>query len=93
MAEKKDKSALKALRKARRPFIEKARAAMKKQQKDIKDITAKISGSDATVPEIATATQIPSHIVMQYIAALKKYGKVAETKKDGDYFQYKAIQI
>jgi DNA-binding IclR family transcriptional regulator len=43
---------------------------------------------NGTVPEIASATGLPTEEVLLYVATLKKYGKVAEGAKDGDYFRY-----
>lgn len=90
MSDKKkgDKQALKALRQERKTSIERARNAIKTQNKDIKAIRAAMKDGGRTVPEIAEATGMPTAQVLMYVATLKKYGEVAEGPKDGDYFKY-----
>lgn len=82
------KEAMKQLRQARKHTIEAATARMKEQQKAIKAIKAELQKGERTVPELATATGIPSDSVLWYIMALKKYGEVAEGQGDGGYFRY-----
>ena len=86
------KDALKMLRKERKAWIVSAAAAMKAQKKTIKAIKTELKSNAGTVPLIAEATGIPADQVLWYIAALKKYGKVAEGEKDGSYFQYVLVE-
>ncbi len=83
-----DKKALATLRHEREALIERARKTIKDQTRDIKAIRAALQDGGRTVPEIAAAIPMPSTRVLLYIAALKKYGHVAEGPKDGDYFKY-----
>ncbi|MGQ9632800.1 MAG: winged helix-turn-helix domain-containing protein [Bryobacteraceae bacterium] len=63
--------------------------AMTKEQRDItKAIQEALKGGPRTVPEIAAHTGIPSHKVLWYVIAFKKYGEVAEVGQSGDYYQY-----
>jgi len=93
-AEKKE--AMKALRQARKQWIADASARMKVQKKALKGIRSRLESGAGTVPEIAAATGMPPADVLWYVAALKKYGEIAETEKDGSYFRYalteKAVQ-
>jgi hypothetical protein len=41
-----------------------------------------------TVPEIAEATGLASHIVMWNIMTMRRYGEVSETGRKGAYFLY-----
>jgi hypothetical protein len=42
----------------------------------------------ANSSEISSLTKIPSHKVLWYIMAMKRFGKVAEAGQAGDYFRY-----
>jgi predicted transcriptional regulator len=81
------KAGLKQLRQIRKDTIAASAAKMKEQKKVIKAIKAQLQ-QPKTVPEIAEATGIPSSTVLWYVSALKKYGEVKETEKDGGYFRY-----
>jgi len=90
MSEKKtmDKEALKKLREERRVWVENAKKSISAQNQIIKQIKAQIADTAKTIPEIAQATDMPTSVVLLYIAGLKKYGLVVEAEKDGDYFKY-----
>jgi Fic family protein len=88
MGEKTDKEAFKKLREKRKASIDRARKAIKTQNKIIKDIKEQIKTEGKTVPEIAQTTNIPTNQVLLYVAALRKYGVLIEGAKDGDYFKY-----
>jgi predicted Rossmann fold nucleotide-binding protein DprA/Smf involved in DNA uptake len=60
-----------------------------KEQRDYaKAITSALSQGPSTIPEIARASHLPSEKIMWHLMALRKYGKVAEAGRDGDYFKY-----
>ena len=82
------REAMKELRAARKQTIKAAAARMKEQKKAIKAIKEQLGDKAGTVPEIAEATGIPSSEVMWYLAALKNYGQILESEKDGGYFRY-----
>jgi len=81
------KAGLKHLREIRRETIAASAARLKEQKQIIKAIKARLQ-QPKTVPEIAEETGIPSQTVLWYVSALKKYGEVKETDKDGCYFRY-----
>jgi len=81
------KAGLKHLREIRRETIAASAARLKEQKRIIKAIKAQLQ-QPKTVPEIAEETGIPSQTVLWYVSALKKYGEVKETDKDGCYFRY-----
>jgi Fic family protein len=88
MGEKTDKEALKELRAKRKTSIERAKKAIKTQNKIIKTIKEQVKTEGKTVPEIAQTTNIPTDQVLLYVATLRKYGILIEDAKDGDYFKY-----
>jgi predicted transcriptional regulator len=82
------KEALKKLRNSRKEWITRAAAKVKEQKKTLKAIKGQLKEGVETVPRIAEATGIPADRVLWYIAALKKYGEISESEKDGGYFRY-----
>jgi DNA-directed RNA polymerase specialized sigma subunit len=82
------KEAMKALRAARKPAIERARRRVKEQTKKIKAVKEQIKTEARTIPDIAAALKMPSSETLWYVMTLKKYGMVAEGPQDGDYFTY-----
>ena len=54
----------------------------------IKKIKESIENTSKTVPEIAQITKIPSHEVLWYLMALKKYGIVIESDEQEGYYRY-----
>ena len=83
------KAALKELR----TLKGEAQAAILKEhmnatRKGKKALQKALEDGDATVPELATKTGLPSQQVLWLIAGMRKYGVVAETTTDGDYPRY-----
>ena len=84
---------MKALRQKRKAAIDRARKAIKAQNKDIKAIRQAIMEEGGrTIPEIAETTGVPASRVLLYVATLKKYGMAAEGAKDGDFFRYELAE-
>lgn len=90
-ADRTRKELLKRLREARKESIEALAGKMKEQKKTIQRIKEQLAESLKTVPEIASALGLPASEIMWYIAALKKYGEVAEGEKTGGYFRYELV--
>ncbi len=82
------KELLKGLRESRKQSIEALSIKMKEQKKTIEKIKERLDKGPKTVPELAAALGLPASDIMWYVAALKKYGEVAEGEKDGGYFRY-----
>jgi len=76
------------LRKQHRESVKKAQALLKEQQVARKAISRAMQGEPKSIPQIAEATGIPAHEVLWHVAAMKKYGEVAETGMDEDYEYY-----
>lgn len=79
------KQALQALRASRKASIARATETVKRQRRETQAILAFLGKAPATVPEFAAATGMPSAEVLWYVAALKKYGRVAEAEKNEGY--------
>ena len=86
-----DKDALKHLREARKPRIDRAKHLIKTQTALIKAIRAQLEIGAKTVPQIAAAAGLETAQVLLYVAGLRKYGAVAEGPKDGDYYTYTLV--
>ena len=76
------------LREKHRESVKAAQVMLKEQQTARKAISRAIHGGPKSVPQIAEATGIPAHEVLWHIAAMKKYGHVAEDGLDEDYEYY-----
>jgi hypothetical protein len=53
-----------------------------------KAISAALEKGPHTIPEIAAASGLPSRKIMWHLMAMKRYGKIAEAGRAGDYFRY-----
>lgn len=87
------KEALKQLKAARKDKIAASTARMKIQRQAIKAIKAQLQEGDLTVPELAQATGLNPPEVMWYVAALKSYGEILESSKDGSYYRYRLGKV
>jgi predicted transcriptional regulator len=83
-----DKEARNKLRLARKEVIAKVAARVKEQQQAVKALKQSLQAGGKTVPELAQDTGLPASEVLWYLAALKKYGEIAEGAKAGSYFRY-----
>jgi predicted transcriptional regulator len=83
---------LKQLRKAHQQTVERTQALYKEQRQMQNAICELIRTEPKTVPQIATAIGKPPHQVLWFIAAMKKYGIVAETGMCGDYPLYQRVK-
>lgn len=79
---------MKALRRACKERIDRVSARVREQKKSLKAIRAQLENTACTVPEVAAATGMATDRVLWYVAAMKKYGQIAETEKDDGYYRY-----
>jgi hypothetical protein len=86
-----DKDALRQLREARKPWVDRAKGSIKTQSALIKAIRAQLEGGAKTVPQIAAGAGLETAKVLLYVAGLRKYGVVAEGPKDGEYYTYTLV--
>jgi predicted transcriptional regulator len=83
---------LKQLREQHAETVARTQALYKEQRRIQQEICKIIRDTPKTVPDVATATGLPSHEVLWHLTAMKKYGIVAETGMCGDYPLYQKVE-
>ena len=83
---------LKQLREAHQKSFEQTQALFKDQRQMQNAICQVIREEPKTVPQIAAAINKPTHEVLWFVSALKKYGIVVEMGMCGDYPLYKRVK-
>jgi predicted transcriptional regulator len=83
---------LKGLRESHAATFARTQELLKSQKHDQQEITKALKVNPGTVPALATATGLPSPQVLWWLAAMKKYGLVAEQGMDGDYPIYALVE-
>ena len=79
---------LKELREEHKDTVASTQERLKNQKKIYRDINKVIKDEPKTVPEIAEAVGLETHIVLWNLTVLRKYGNVSETGMSGEYFLY-----
>ncbi len=79
---------LKELREKHKDTVARTQERLKNQKKIYRDINKSIKNEPKTVPEIAQEIDLPTHVVLWNLTALKKYGTVSESEMSGEYFLY-----
>ena len=87
------KEALKALKKQRKEFIDRAAERVKRVNQDMGKIKQVLATGPRTVPELAAAAGLSTAETLWYVMAMKKYGQVAEGTKDRTetYYPYELV--
>ncbi|MGQ9834342.1 MAG: hypothetical protein ACUVRJ_11220 [Candidatus Villigracilaceae bacterium] len=82
------------MRKVHRDSVQKAQELLKAQQSARKALERALMGGPHSVPQLAKAVNLPAHEVLWHVAAMKKYGIVAEagTDESGDYYLYRLVK-
>lgn len=80
---------LKTLREQRGPVSESLLKLRKEQMKIQEAILSAVQNESKTVPQISQETNLPTQEVFWHITAMRKYGKIIDVKKSGDYMVYK----
>jgi DNA-directed RNA polymerase specialized sigma subunit len=83
---------LKRLRAEHAASFERTQALLKKQKDVQKLLCQAIREKAKTVPEIAAEVSMPTHEVLWYLTAYKKYDIVVEDGMCGDYVLYKRAE-
>lgn len=69
--------------------VTQVRKDWQKEQRDyVKAISTALKDGPHTIPEIAQTSRLPSERIMWHLMAMKKYGKIAEVGRQGDYLRY-----
>jgi predicted transcriptional regulator len=82
---------LKRLREVHAVTVERTQALLREQRQTEQVICQFVRDNPKTVPEIAAEIGKPTHEVLWFVAALRKYGIVVETGMCGDYPLYKRV--
>jgi predicted transcriptional regulator len=83
---------LKRLRSEHADSVTRTKELLKEQKQIQKLICQSIREKAKTVPEIAAELEMPTHEVLWYLTAYKKYDIVVEDGMCGDYALYKKVQ-
>jgi hypothetical protein len=83
---------LKRLRSEHAETVARAQELLKAQKQVQKLICQSIRDKAKTVPEIAAEVDMPTHEVLWYITAYRKYDIVVEEGMCGEYVLYKKVQ-
>jgi predicted transcriptional regulator len=86
---KKRAQVLKDLRSKHQDTVNHTQALLKEQGKIEREILKLIKDQSMTVPTISKQLELPTHRVLWFLTALKKYDKVLEDGMDGEYVLYK----
>jgi hypothetical protein len=75
-------------------LLREAREVMRDEMVMRYDLFAALADGPKTVPEIAQAMGCPSHEVMYWVMAARRYGLVKESGQpnEDDYFSYAAVE-
>ena len=79
---------LKELRVKHLITVDRTQALLKEQGKVERNIIKLIKEESKTVPDIASQLEMPTHRVLWYLTALKKYDLIREDGMDGEYVLY-----
>jgi predicted transcriptional regulator len=88
-ANKKRAQDLKDLRQQHKETVDSAQKLLKEQGMVERKILKLIQDESKTVPVIASEMDLPTHQILWYLTALKKYDQVLEDGMDGEYVLYK----
>ena len=80
---------LKELRAVHKSTVTQTQALVKEQGKIEREIIKLIKEESKTVLDIAASLDMPTHRVLWFLTALKKYDQVREDGLDGEYVLYK----
>ena len=85
---KKRAQVLKELREKHQKTVDRTQALLKEQGKIEREILKLIKEESLTVPAIASKLDLPTHRVLWFVTALKKYDLAQEDGMDGEYVLY-----
>jgi predicted transcriptional regulator len=91
-AAKKRAAVLKKLRTEHADTVARTQELLKSQKRVQKLICQSVRDKAKTVPEIAAEVAMPTHEVLWYLTAYKKYDIVIEEGMCGDYVLYRKVQ-
>ena len=83
---------LKRLRAEYAESVERTQARLKEHRQIHKAICQSIRETAKTVPQLAEELEMPSHEVLWFLTAYKKYDIVSENGMCGEYVLYKRVE-
>ncbi|MBN2550687.1 MAG: hypothetical protein JXB15_16095 [Anaerolineales bacterium] len=83
---------LKRLREEHKVTVERTQELLKEQKRVQQAVCKSVRERPKTVLEIAAEVGMPTHEVLWYITAFKKYGLVVENGMCGDYPLYERVE-
>ena len=83
---------LKELRTIHQETVDRTQALLKEQGKVEREILKLIKDESMTVPSIASQIDQPTHRVLWFLTALKKYDLIREDGMDGEYVLYRRLE-
>jgi predicted transcriptional regulator len=83
---------LKRLRADHVESVERTQARLKEHRSIQKALCQSIRDKSKTVPEIAAELKLPTHEVLWYLTAYKKYDIVIEDGMCGEYVLYRRVE-
>jgi predicted transcriptional regulator len=84
----KEKTPVAIFRDSRGGIPDTLRDSMKEQNRIHRLIKDALKASPMTVPQLAAKIEVPSEITMWHLMAMKRYGDVCESGREGDYYRY-----
>ena len=91
-AGKKRAQVLKELRTKHQETVDRTQALLKEQGKVERKILKLIKDESMTVPTIASQIDLPTHRILWFLTALKKYDQIREDGMDGEYVLYRRME-
>ena len=88
-AAKKQAQILKELRVEHKTTVDRTQALFKEQGKVERGILKLIKDESMTIPAIAAQIELPTHRVLWFVTALRKYDLIREDGMDGEYVLYR----
>ncbi len=88
-AVKKRAQILKELRVEHQTTVDRTQALLKEQGKVERKILKLIKEESMTIPSIAAQIELPTHRVLWFVTALRKYDQIREDGMDGEYVLYR----
>jgi hypothetical protein len=85
------RDALKLLRAERATVVQVANERNQRRRSARRKIRDELSKGPKTVPELATACDLPTNEVLWHVAGMRKYGELVEDVQAGDYFKYRLL--
>jgi predicted transcriptional regulator len=89
---KKRSQLLKQIREEHKETVDRTQVLLKEQKDIRRQLSQALQDGPKTVPEIASATGLPSHEVLWHVTAMKKYDLAAEAGMSGEYVLYQLVK-